>query len=450
MRSSDTRLLWLMLRREIRNLLLSRSLWLMLIILSLLTGYSFIEAVDLFSKASETALSFPELARGMNPVEGIFLPTFGAYYLVETLLFPFVVIRLVAHDKQSGTLKLQLQLPLSSWKLNAIKMLALGFAALLFLLPAISTIVIWHQLGGTIYLPQLLTLLLGHALYTLAIACIALFASVVSSTPATAAMICLAATLGSWVLDFAAASGGWMSILSQLSLTTWLRPFEAGLLSSQAAGSFLALSALLFLAASILHHPGRRFADKLKTLAVAIASIALLIWLVSLQTFYFDATASHRHSLNPADEQALKTMHDPLTITIHLAPDDGRLYDFAHGVLAKLRRAMPRLNVAFVATQSTGLFGAPEDEHYGLIEFDYQGHHDETYSTSEQEILPLIHGLAGNKPSPIAVADYAGDPLVADASGSWWWFYLALPMLFLLMAWRARQYTFIPLWRLVK
>jgi hypothetical protein len=75
----------------------------MLIILSFLTGYSFIQAVTLFSQASRTALSYPDMASGMHPLAGIFVPTFGAYYLVETLLLPFVIIRLIGQDKQNGT-----------------------------------------------------------------------------------------------------------------------------------------------------------------------------------------------------------------------------------------------------------------------------------------------------------------------------------------------------------
>jgi len=76
--------------QEIRSLLIAPSLWIMLIIISLLLGYSFFQALALFSQASRTALSFPEMASGMNPLEGIFVPTFGAYYLSQTLLLPFV------------------------------------------------------------------------------------------------------------------------------------------------------------------------------------------------------------------------------------------------------------------------------------------------------------------------------------------------------------------------
>jgi ABC-type transport system involved in multi-copper enzyme maturation permease subunit len=203
--------------QEIRALLVSPALWIMLIILSLLVGYSFIQAVELFSQASRTALSYPELASGMNPLEGIFVPTFGAYYLVETLLLPFVIIRLVGQDKQNGTLKLLLQLPLSPFSLNTVKLSAMAVVWLFSILPGVSVLIIWQYLGGAVHFPEILTLMLGHTLYSLTIVCIAMFATVISNTLPTAAMICLAVTLGSWVLDFAAGDGGWIGVLGSWS-----------------------------------------------------------------------------------------------------------------------------------------------------------------------------------------------------------------------------------------
>ncbi len=416
-------------------MLLSPSLWILLVILSLLVGYSFIQAVDLFSQASKTALAYPELASGMNPMEGIFVPTCGAYYLVETLLFPFVVIRLVGQDKQTGTQKLLLQLPLSPLTLNSIKLAALAIAGLLLLVPGLSALAIWHFLGGNVHYPELLALIPGHALYTLTIACIAMFAAVISTTLATAAMICLAATLGSWVLDFAASGGGWMAWLSQGSLTTLLRQFESGLLSSTAMSGFLSLSLLFFLSASILLHPGRKLGSKLQSLAWLFGALVTLNWLVMQNPLYLDMTENHRHSFNPAETQALEAMQAPLKITIHLSREDGRLYDLEHSVLSKLRRVLPRLQIIYAESPATGLFGSPESDNYGLIEYDYQDKHDESYSTSALEILPLIHALAGQKVATNPQFSYSGHPLVASASSSQWWFYLVLPLFFLLLAW---------------
>jgi hypothetical protein len=425
--------------QEIRTVLVSPALWGMLIILSLLVGYSFIQAVNLFSQASQTALSYPELASGMNPLEGIFVPTFGAYYLIETLLLPFVIIRLIGQDKQNGTLKLLLQLPLSTFTLNAIKISAIGIVWLFILLPAVSVLLIWQYLGGAIYFPEILTLVLGHTLYSLTIVCIAMFATAISNTLPTAAMICLAVTLGSWVLDFAAGSEGWLGTLGTWSLTTLLRQFENGLLSSVATVSFAALSLFFFVAASIWLHTGKKVYHKIKTLFGGIAVILVVASTIVQLPIYMDVTENHRHSFNPADVRALQQMNEPLQITIHLSREDSRLYDLEHEVLAKLRRIVPNLEVAFAKMQSTGLFAASEDDNYGLIEYDYAGKHDQSYSNSTFEILPLLHALAGHEVTPDKMANYNGHPLVADASWSKWWFYLLLPMMFVLGACLARQ-----------
>ncbi len=434
MQLSEFRLSRVLLVQEIRTLLVSPALWGMLIILSLLVGYSFIQAVELFSQASRTALSYPALASGMNPLEGVFVPTFGAYYLVETLLLPFVIIRLVGQDKQNGTLKLLLQLPLSPFSLNAIKLSAMAVVWIFSILPGVSVLIIWQYLGGAVHFPEILTLILGHTLYSLTIVCIAMFATVISNALPTAAMICLAATLGSWVLDFAAGDGGWMGVLGSWSLTTLLRRFESGLLSSVSLTSFLALSMLFFIAASVLLHPGRRFYEKIKAMSWAFLVLLLVVLGLIQIPQYKDITENRKHSFNPADAGALRQMNEPLKITIHLSKEDSRLYDLEREVLSKLRRIVPDLKVIFAGTQSIGLFGASESDTYGLIEYEYAGKQCQSYSNSTFEILPLLHALAGRKVKPDVIPSYTGHPLVVDASKSKWWFYLLLPLLFLLAA----------------
>ena len=440
MKLSEIQLFKVLLVQEIRTLLISPALWMLLIILSFLVGYSFIQAVELFSQASRTAISYPELARGMNPLEGVFVPTFGAYYLIETLLLPFIIIRLIGQDKQNGTLKLLLQLPVSVFFLHTTKLSALVIVWLLVMLPGISVIVSWELLGGSIYLPQILTLFLGHALYTLVITCIAMLATVLCSNLSTAAIICLAVTLGSWVLDFSAHNGGWAEVLASISLTTLLRQFENGLLSSVSLIRFMALSLLFFIAASVLLHPGQSMRYKFTTVLTTMAVLVFIVSVAALQPRYIDVTESHKYSLNPADERALKQMTEVLKITVHLSREDGRLYDFEHGILGKLQRTMPNLKVVYVKTPSSGLFDAPEDGKYGLLEYEYAAEHAQSYSNNSREVLSLLYHMAGLKVVPDPVPDYKGHPLVADTCYIQWWFYLLLPLLFLSAAiWFRRQ-----------
>ncbi len=428
-----------LLEQEIRGLLVSPPLWGMLIILSLLVGYSFIQAVDLFSQASRTALQYPDLAGGMIPLEGIFVPTFGAYYLVETLLLPFIIIRLIGQDKQNGTLKLLLQLPLSTFGLNAIKLAAMAVVWILILLPGILVLVFWQSLGGHIYWPEILTLLLGHSLYSLAIVCIAMFATAISSSLPTASMICLAATLGSWVLAFAAGAGGWLSMMNSFSLTTLLRQFESGLLSSVAITSFLVWSLSCFIAASVWLHPGRKLRSKMKMLLLSMATISAVAWVLVQMPRYVDVTENHKHSFNPAHTHALQQMNEPLKITVHLSSEDSRRFDLEKKVLSKLRRIVPNLELVFPENQAAGLFGSSESNNYGLIEYEYAGKRDQSYSNSAHEILPLLHALAGQVVEAELKQSYSGYPLIADASGSKWVFYLLLPLIFLLGAIGARK-----------
>ncbi len=324
MQQSKFKLAHIMLYQELRILLNSSTLWGLLIILSLLVGYSFVQAVKLFSQASQTALAYPALAAGMNPLEGIFVPTFGAYYLVETLLLPFVIIRLTGQDKLNGTLKLLLQLPLSPLALNGLKLLAIAAAWLLISVPAISVLMIWKYLGGTTYLPEILCLAAGHALYTLTIVNIALFATAISDSLPTAAMICLGTTLGSWVLDFAAGGSGWLGKLGAWSLTTQLRQFENGLLSTNSVFYFLGLSLLFFITATIWVHPGVRLKQKITKISCAILLLLIAVAGIIGTPKYLDLTENLKHSFDPATTLALKQLAKPLRITIHLNRDDSR------------------------------------------------------------------------------------------------------------------------------
>ncbi len=422
----------LILMQEIRGLLISPALWIMLIIVSLLVGYSFFQAVDLFSQASRTALSFPEMASGMNPLEGIFVPTFGAYYLTQTLLLPFVAIRLIGLDKQSGALKLLLQLPLSSLKLCGLKITAMGLVWLISLIPAASALIIWQYWGGHIYPPEIAVLLLGHALYSLTIITIAMFAATISDSLPTAAIFCLAVTLGSWVLDFATSGqSGLLSKLGNLSLSGMLRQFENGLLTTSYIVSFLSLASLFFLLTVIWLHPGHLLFLKIVKSFVTILLLSLVISCTTLAPLYLDVTENRRHSFNPADTRALKELREPLKITIHLDPQDSRLLDMEQDVLAKLRRSVPTLKLKYEQAKQKGLFSATEDDKYGLIEYEYNGKYDQSYSNSQNEILAIIYNLTGLQVVPDPVPTYQGHPQIAEATGSRWWFYIFLPLLFL-------------------
>ena len=234
-----------------------RALWTMLLILCPLVGYSFFQAVALYGEASSAARDSAALASGLSPLDGVLVPSFGAFYLAVTLLFPFVAIRTLGREKDSGGLRLLVQLPYRVSTLIAAKIAAVSAVWLVALVPALSALAIWAMLGGHLHPPETLNLLFGHLLYGLLVGAIALFAAAVSDSAATAAIVALAFTIGSWVLDFAlAGQPGVLGWIARLSLTQTLRSFEQGLLAlGLVLGSLAAIGGFAALAAVWLH-PG--------------------------------------------------------------------------------------------------------------------------------------------------------------------------------------------------
>jgi ABC-type transport system involved in multi-copper enzyme maturation permease subunit len=434
-----------LLIKEVREVLSGRALWTMLLILCPLVGYSFFQAVALYGEASASARDSPALASGLSPLDGVLVPSFGALYICVTLLFPFVAIRTLGHEKATGALRLLVQLPYRMPTLIAAKMAAISVAWLISLIPLVSVFIIWAVLGGHLYAPETLNLVLGHLLYGLLVGAIALFAAAISESAATAAIVALAFTIGSWVLDFGlAGQPGLLEWISQLSLTQTLRPFEQGLLSPTlllgiGAGicGFTALSALWL-------HPGQPFQTKVIRSIICVAIVAaVLAWATRIRTS-IDLSEDRRNSFPAADQRALAELREPLVITVHLAPEDPRYVDLRRNVLSKLQRVLPDVTVRLAATGQT-MVGSTSDEAYGEIEYSYGGRVAKTRSTSHREALPLLYGLAGKPiPTPIAGEDYPGYPLIAGGDLTLAWFFGALPLLIAIAWWWSRRVPRIP------
>jgi ABC-2 type transport system permease protein len=425
---------------ELRNIISARAFWATMLALTFLVGYGFIQAVDLYSQASKSALEFPELARGMVPLEGILVPTLGALYLTSTLLLPFIAIRVIAQDKETGALKLLLQMPFTPAWLVMIKVAAIAVAIVALLLPAFSIVPIWLYLGGHLHMPEVINLLAGHALYGLDVVGIAFLAAALSDSLSTAAIFALAFTLAFWVMDFAAtASDGLLHRIAFYSLTAALHQFEQGLFSLSAVLAMILGAIGLFALTAVWLPTGTALKQKLLISSVIVLVVLLAAFVSSRARVYFDVTENRRNSFNPADEAALRGMKRPLFVWIYLSPEDSRLKEMESNVLGKLRRAVPRLNVRYEDTGRQGLFSSVPDERYGLIIYEYDGKRAESRSNSPREILPLLHELSGTEVKPAKEPDYRGYPLVADATEYAVWFYGILPGLLVFSWWSIRR-----------
>jgi ABC-type transport system involved in multi-copper enzyme maturation permease subunit len=417
----------------------------MLLLLCPLLGYSFFQAVALYGEASASARDSPVLASGLSPLDGVLVPSFGALYLGVTLLFPFVAIRTLGHEKETGALRLLVQLPYRMASLIAAKLGAISVAWIIASLPALTVLAIWAALGGHLYAPETLNLLLGHLLYGLLVGSIGLFAAAVSDSAATAAIIALAFTIGSWILDFAlAGQPGLLDWFSRLSLTHTLRTFEQGVLSVSLllgiAAAIIGFAAL----ATVWLHPGQQVLTKLVGSLITVAAIAGALALSSQIRTSIDVAEDRRNSFPAADQRALAELHQPLIITVHLVPEDPRYVDLRRNVLSKLQRAMPDVTVRLAVAAQT-MVGGTSDEAYGDVEYAYGASSARSRSTSHREVLPLIYGVAGKPiPPPIPGQDYPGYPLEASGALPLAWFFGALPLLVVVAWWWTRRAPRIP------
>src|SRR3954470_9704945 len=154
---------WL-LEKEWRELLASRAFWVMLALIGPLVGVAFISAVRTYADLSGLNGTASGVGEAFSPLVGVWAPTFSACELAAAFLLPFVAIRIVAGDRQSGALKIELQHPLSSFARMSAKAIVLLAGWLIATVPPLLAIVLWRAYGGSIYPPELITVVAGHLL----------------------------------------------------------------------------------------------------------------------------------------------------------------------------------------------------------------------------------------------------------------------------------------------
>ena len=427
-----------LLAKELVEIVSGRALWTMLLLVCPLVGYSFVQAVSLYSEASAATLQSSAGAATLSPLDGILVPTFGSFYVAVTLLFPFVAIRVFGQEKESGSLRLLVQLPYRLSTLVVTKLAAVLAAWALVSIPALSALAVWALLGGHLAPPETLNLLFGHLLYGLLVGAIALFAATISESSATAAVVALAVTIGSWVLDFTLAgqSGPW-AWLAQLSLTQTLRPFEQGLLSAGLVLGIVAVICGFAALSSVWLPPGVPVRAKFVRSVGCVLATIVALGVASQIRKSVDVAEDRRNSFPPADQRLLATLRQPLVVTVNLVPEDPRYIDLRRSVLAKLERAIPNVTIMLAGNHQD--FAGKSDA-YGEIGYVYGNRSDASRSTSPREILPLLYALAGTQPPAAAPgAEYSGYPLVASADATLFWFIGGLPALIAFAWWRSRR-----------
>jgi ABC-2 type transport system permease protein len=410
--------LWL-LDKEWRELVASRSWWILLLAMGPLVGVSFISAVRTYAELSGLNGTAAGVGEAFSPLVGVWAPTFSACELAAAFLLPFVAIRLVGADRQTGALKLELQGPApEAARIAAKAIVLLGGWLAAFAAPLLA-IVLWKSYGGTLFPPEIAAVAAGHVLNAALTIALAAATAAVTEHPSTAAILTLSVTVGTWIVNFIAAvhGGAWERVASYTP-TAMVAEFQHGLIRLDAALIALAFTAAGLVLAAIwmrLGTPVRRRAHESIALAAATAAA---VFACTFATSSWDLSENRNNSFSRADEAALRQLHKPLRMEVHLAPEDPRRLDLETRAISKLRRTVPSLQVSYVSATSTGLF-EQTSAHYGEIWYELAGRKMVSRATTVDGVLEAIYTLAAVSPPAESEADvFRGHPLAAPPRGA--------------------------------
>lgn len=439
MRSPKGAFRWL-LKKEWRELVGLKAWWVLLLVMGPLVGVSFISAVRTYAEVSGLGGTAAGVGEALSPLVGVWGPTFSACELAAVFLLPFVAIGLVAGDRQSGALKLELQQPMSAFARISAKALVLLAGWILAMVPPLSAILLWMSYGGSVYPPELAALATGHLLNAGITIALATTMAALTEHPSTAAILTLSITVGTWVVNFlGAVQGGWWEAAAGYTPAALVGEFQHGLVRLATVMISLVLIAAGLVVAALWMRLGiavkRRVSESLAAAAMAVIAISTC----SLSTASWDASESRGNSFPEADERALMTIRQPLRIEAHLAPEDPRRLDLEHHALSKLRRIMPRVEVHYVSATSIGLF-EQTSAGYGEIWYQLGGRKIMSRLTTAEGVLEAIYSVAGvPPPAENDGAVFRGHPLAVLPRGAGILYYGLLPGLVGILAILAKK-----------
>jgi hypothetical protein len=418
-----------MAAKEWRELLASRAFWVMAVVIGPLVGMSFVSAVTVYGELSAAGGSGAGVGEAFSPLVGIWGPTFSACELAAAFLLPFVAIRVVSGDRQSGALRIELQHPSWSFTRIGIKAAVLLAGWLAVSAAPIAAVLLWIGYGGSVYLPELTSVVAGHVLNAGLTIALAAAAAAISEHPSTAAILTLTVTVGTWLVNFAAAvNGGWWEQAAAYTPTAMVAEFQRGLVRGNVILAAIALIAGGLGFAALWLRLGDRVAQRVRRSAALLVVLVIGVNASSFVHASWDLSENRQNSFSRADEAALATIQQPLRIEAHLAPEDPRRADLETHSLRKLRRALPRLRVDYVSATSVGLFEQAADQ-YGELWYEFDDRRHMSRITTTEGVLDAVFTVTGaTAPSQPPDDVFRGHPLEARPRGAPVFFYGVWPI----------------------
>ncbi len=423
--------------KEIKDLFKSKTALIYFILLFAIISYSFYSAIDLYSKASVSAINNPLYATGFEPIPGVFGPTFGGFFLILSLIAPFLFIQSISTEKNNNTLVLLAQFPFSLSFVFISKLLSAIILVIISIITFIPLLIFWKFLGGHIPFIELSLLILGYFLYSLFVISVSFFSSAMFKSSSQASIFTIAIIMLSWFIDF----GKEMSIvpffnnLAEWTVTAQLKQFEDGILSIQSIIYFILLSCFFSLLAYLFFNFSIK--NKIKPLLIIVFSLIFILFFVLNFQFKKDISESRKNSFSKAKTDFLNLLPD-IEIKVFLEPTDSRFKDYENDFLKKLKMIKNNQTISFAT-------GKLLKENYGRFEYGIKTKKTETYSNSEHEIFMILEEISGKKiEASIDKSQFSGYPLVVNKKWSIYLFILYLiifPLLVILIYKKRRKKT---------
>jgi len=358
----------------------------------------------------------------------VWAPTFSACELAAAFLLPFVGIRLVAGDRQTGALKFELQHPMSAFARMTAKALVLLAGWIIASAAPLIAVLLWRAYGGTLYPPELASLAAGHLLNAGLSIALAACTAAMSEHPSTAAILTLSVTVGTWILNFVAAvHGGAWERAAGFTPTAMVADFQHGLIRLDAVLAAVVLILFGLALAAAWLRPGVPVRKRVRQ-CIALTAFAAALVLGSARLHpSWDVSENRQNSFARADEDALSGIRGRLRIEAHLAPEDPRRVDFERHAASKLRRVLPSVDIRYTSATSIGMF-EQTNQGYGEIWYELDGRRTMSRVVTAEGVLEAVYSVAGLQPPHDSEEDtFRGRPLAVPPHGAALTFYVLWP-----------------------
>jgi hypothetical protein len=324
---------------------------------------------------------------------------------------------------------MEVQHPISSFARVATKGLVLLLGWLIASLAPLAAIALWKSYGGSIYVPELVTVFFGHLINASLTIALAFAAASFTANPSTAAIVTLAVTVGSWILSFiGAVQGGLWERAAGYTPTAFVAEFQHGLVRLDAVTVAFALVLTGLGVAAIWLRPGIAVRRRACESIALFGGAAIVIFACTFANLSHDFSENRMNSFSIADERALRQIKTPLRIEVHLAPEDPRRADLDRRALSKLWRVMPKLQIDYVSSTSIGMF-EQTNPNYGEIWYEMGGRKSVSRVTTQAGVLESVYSLAGISQPDNDSDIFRGHPLAVPAKGAPFVFYAMWPTL---------------------